>query len=249
MDITGIIGFGAFTVPAAPGGLYTPDSVSNLFSWWDPSDAATITLGSGNDVTQLADKSGNGYHATAGSNYPQTGGAINSRNALSYNGTSHRLVIPAGWRSLSNGDCTVIGVAKSANASATNQHIFCGTSGLNRFRVEPNRSSTGNVTGTCGTANAVKTVTFDTNIHAYVLRVSGSTAEIFYDGGTATTAAAVAFTMSDSVIGAFGNGTSDFWNGTIGPLFSYSRALTNTEVNGLGNDYCAGVWGSSWSNI
>lgn len=74
--------------------LWTPADLPNLYMWFDPSDATTITL-SGSDVTQIDDKSGNGYHATQPtiSSAPQWGTAtINGRNVLDFNKTNNYMV-------------------------------------------------------------------------------------------------------------------------------------------------------------
>ena len=47
-------------------GSWTPASLSNLHSWFDFSDATTITKDGSNRVSQVNDKSGNGNHLTQG---------------------------------------------------------------------------------------------------------------------------------------------------------------------------------------
>lgn len=60
-----------FVLPVAgePGGngggeAWSPADLTSLTHWYDPSDATTVTL-DGSAVDQLADKSGNGYHASS----------------------------------------------------------------------------------------------------------------------------------------------------------------------------------------
>ena len=47
-----------------------PDSVSNLFAWYDFQDSSTITLTGGTDISQVLDKSGNDYTLTPKINPP-----------------------------------------------------------------------------------------------------------------------------------------------------------------------------------
>ena len=56
-------------IPAASKGVWSPTGLPGLAVWLDPSDAATVTL-SGNEVTALADKSGNGRDAAVVASYP-----------------------------------------------------------------------------------------------------------------------------------------------------------------------------------
>lgn len=55
------------TATSANAALWTPDGLGgiSLQAWWDASDASTITEGTPGTVQAWADKSGNGYNATA----------------------------------------------------------------------------------------------------------------------------------------------------------------------------------------
>jgi hypothetical protein len=77
--------------PVASG--FNPKSIGGLVGWWDPSDASTVLLNSGN-VEQLNDKSGLARHATqtTPNNRPAYSGTINGRNVMTFDGTNDRLV-------------------------------------------------------------------------------------------------------------------------------------------------------------
>jgi len=84
---------GAVDTTELPDPTWLPSSEASLLSWHDASDATTIT-NSGDDVSALADKSGNGYtfSEATDTNQPHTGTrTINSLNVLDFNGTTHRL--------------------------------------------------------------------------------------------------------------------------------------------------------------
>ena len=75
---------------------WTPADISTAL-WLDAADTSTIT--SGTPVSQWADKSGNGNHATQGTaaNQPVTGNrTVNGVNALDFNGSSHVMALPDG---------------------------------------------------------------------------------------------------------------------------------------------------------
>jgi len=71
--------------PVAPA-AWTPASLPGLLTWYDASNAGSITQ-SGGLVSQLNDLSGHGYHATqpTGANQPTTGSVtLNGNNTLTF---------------------------------------------------------------------------------------------------------------------------------------------------------------------
>ena len=79
--------------PLASG--FNPRSIVGLELWLDASDASTLTL-AGSSISEIRDKSGNGWAAVqaVGANQPTYNAtAINGRGAAVFNGTSSRLTI------------------------------------------------------------------------------------------------------------------------------------------------------------
>lgn len=77
----------------AASATWTPASVSGLRLWLDPSDAASITQ-SGGLVSQINDKSGNGFHMVqaTGPAQPTTGTrTINGLNVLDFDGATDEM--------------------------------------------------------------------------------------------------------------------------------------------------------------
>ena len=75
------------------GGLWTPANLTNLVAWYDASDVSTVTL-NGSNVSQIDDKSGNGYHVAQSSGADQplyANGVINGLNAIQGNGVAAHL--------------------------------------------------------------------------------------------------------------------------------------------------------------
>lgn len=73
----------------APGVPWTPAAISTAM-WLDASDAATITVASGSNISQWADKSGNARHAVMASApaQPTTGNTLGGKNAIYFNGVT-----------------------------------------------------------------------------------------------------------------------------------------------------------------
>ncbi len=74
--------------PRATG--FNPRSLSGLLAWYDPSDASSVTL-NGSNISQLADKSGNGRNATQSTAAVQPARVSAVQNGLSvcrFNGTT-----------------------------------------------------------------------------------------------------------------------------------------------------------------
>jgi len=79
------------------GGIWNPLLVSPV-AWYDASDASTITFGTGNNVAQWDDKSGNEYHMSQGSSSKQPewgkeGIQINGMNVIHYADTLAQMLI------------------------------------------------------------------------------------------------------------------------------------------------------------
>jgi hypothetical protein len=63
-----------------------PDEIDGLTLWLDANDASTFTYGTGTEVTQWRDKSGNSNHANAGTTKrPERNATLGSRTAVSFN--------------------------------------------------------------------------------------------------------------------------------------------------------------------
>ncbi len=74
--------------PTIVSGAWTPASLPSVRSWWDASDTASITSSSG-AVSQINDKTGNGFHLTqtTAAAKPTTGSrTVNSLNVLDFDG-------------------------------------------------------------------------------------------------------------------------------------------------------------------
>jgi hypothetical protein len=78
---------------------FDPSDIAGLDLWIDVSDASTITFGTGTDVAQIDDKSGNGYHFTqaTGAAQPPRDGTQNSLATLQFDGVNHFIASSTGF--------------------------------------------------------------------------------------------------------------------------------------------------------
>jgi len=99
-------------------------------TWYDASDSSTITETS-NRVSQLDDKSGNGYHLVqaTGADQPLTNSVtLNSLNGLFFDGTTEFMDTNSNMPALGTSDMTLLFVARIYNDSTTNKCFMTASS-------------------------------------------------------------------------------------------------------------------------
>jgi hypothetical protein len=110
---------------------FQPSSITGLKAWYDPSDTTSITSSSGK-VSQINDKSGNGYNLVqaTSANQPTTGTrTINSLNVLDYTAVVQTLIngTPSNWTFMSNtSGSSIFAVFKFDNLSQRNGVYYTG---------------------------------------------------------------------------------------------------------------------------
>jgi hypothetical protein len=110
---------------------FNPTEIPGLESWWDASDAASVTLDSGR-ISQLADKSGKGRHAantTSGSTQPSyVTGARNGLNVARFAAASvQRLVVgssTAAYNFLHNGTPSWVATVSAYGTSDNPGNVY-----------------------------------------------------------------------------------------------------------------------------
>lgn len=116
-----MIGGGAVIDAPAASSAFTPASLSP-HSWWDPSDATTVTL-NGSNVSQIDDKSGNDHHLTQVVAIDQpayTAAGQNGLHVITFDGVTEFLEAStaADWTFLHDGtDYLIALVAKVTSAT------------------------------------------------------------------------------------------------------------------------------------
>ncbi len=152
--------------------LWTPTETTTAL-WFDAADASTITETSGN-VSQWADKSGNGRNATqaTGAAQPDSGGTHNGLNTINFNGSSEffRLGTGLDWMAANathtafvmlNATDNRTDIYGANNPSAADASLHIGFGGdtsyrMNRWGNDFGTGTTANFDSTAGAFNSLR---------------------------------------------------------------------------------------------
>lgn len=238
-----------FFVPQS--GIYYPSAISGLKAWYDAADSSTF-LQSGGRVSQWYDKSGNNYHAVQPNSgkRPFTGTrTMNGQNVLDFDGIDDDFILPSELYAVPTGNNTVITVI-ATDAATTIQRLFNGTISTNSKWGLSYYNSTGNLASFNNTINAPVNlaITGNTNPHVDYMIRSGSNLRTGMDGTETNANNAADVTVDKLLIGATGNESSQFFDGKIAEIIVYNAALSNADMNRLG-EYFTAKWGISWTNL
>ena len=215
-----------------------PSTISGLQLWLDAPDVDTLTV-TGNDVTQWDDKSGNGNHAvqTIGGDRFQTGQAtLNGLNVLTNTGTNVNILLPSALHTISNGDNTLILVARATGING--RSTIRGRQSINpsavRYFIESRDNATTLLVRHLGASGITGTTNHGETWQMFGLRRSNDILDALYSTGIAATGSdATSFIMEDFRVG-FGFDYAE--------LMIYNRALTNAEIATL-QAYIQDKWG------
>lgn len=231
---------------------FSPTDISNLELWLDADDATTITESSGS-VSQWDDKSGQGNHATQGTaaKQPTTGTRTqNSKNVIDFDKTGDGENMDLTYASLLatiSSDVTVFVVA-AKDDSASNFDVFIGgedSVGANKAFV--GQSATTFIWDWGG--DNITSIDDDEDPHVFhLVRENGVDIEAYLDGVSQGTASLSSDTLTVLTIGAMEAGGEFDLNGMIAEVIIYTRDLTASEQNQVGN-YLSDKWGITWTNL
>lgn len=234
-------GFDVNTVPV----------VDHLVAWFDAADANTITESSG-DVSQWDDKSGNANNASQGtaSNQPLlVADAANGHPVIRFDGVDNFLSLPSVIISGSTLRTAFFVIRRADNGAA--QTFFSLTTAtsnifiygrnpvdiIGSYQISSKRDFTGSVADP--TDFFVLThVTPTTNISTSEMRIDGSNLSV------QSTNAGVFNTSSSgtSSIGRWRSGNPQYFDGDLGEIIIYDKALSNSEILSV-ESYLAVKWG------
>lgn len=252
-----------------PGGDFEPTELADC-KLWLRADPGNITLGTGANVTQWNDLSGNGNHATQvdGSDCPQfsaSEAALGNRPAVSFL-TADWLAANGVASSLTGQDApyTIFTVISLDGTGGANQALWSagkiasntqydysyvemsGTHGR-RSRQDDSSTPTGAFSFSGVYANPTISVdwfdggaggTKNTTQH---IGTTGTEKTQAYDVGT--------ITITRFTIGALGRSSNaNYLDGDIGEQIVFARALTDAQINLVGN-YLAARYGLGWTDL
>jgi RHS repeat-associated protein len=258
---------GSTTISAGTLRLWPSPVSSGLQYWYDPSDASTVTTTTGNRVTQINDKSGNGRNAAESTNgpiYTASNSTFNNLGTLTYNNANQWLasVNPTCLNSSSYTLMVVEGKTVAGNAyfigtsRNTNPGLSFGWLTDTDFNLEQDANHELDWTS-APAYNSTQVARAWTGI--YDSSAWSSTGlYIFMNGGTARASMAEQWTFSDLTSSDYLIlGTGKCWKGKykgdLGEILIYNRALSDTE-RATNETYLQGKWGisggtlSSWTS-
>lgn len=237
------------TTPVEITAGFNPTDIADLFAWFDPSDTSTIT---DTGTLTMTSKEGSAFTLTSTGTEKPSQSNLNGLNAFNYDGTNDRMGFSSAFDAIDASVSTRFVVVKS-NKTTDTQTIMQSNTGLStnytlRWYDGFDFLITNNSTAF---TFASKSLNPDTNTHVFISKQTGSgagTIAVTYDGqpfGTASASALIAPTHG-CFMGMENN--SNYFSGYIAEIVVYDRALTDSEINQVGN-YLADKWGITWTNI
>lgn len=256
-----------FAGPAVP--PPTPALPAGYVAWYDLSDLSTLTDVGGGEISQVDDKSGNGYHLVQGSAgaRPHSGvRTINALDCLDFDGgdrldsATGPVFVPANGITLA-----VLFVADTLPASAGLFYVArASASDLNGLEIETRSTRAGFAWGdgragthSTGTYNAQHTgtsilatattsllvLTMD-NSTGPIFRLNGSPLSPSNYSGSLTIANFLSNLAGNQMVPSMGSRSTAFsapFNGAIGEAAIYATALTGSDLTDL-ETYLVGKW-------
>jgi hypothetical protein len=251
-----------YTTDAGPvSAVSSPTEIGGCALWLDGADssAASMTL-NGSLVETWKDKSGNGrdFTATGTARPTLTATAINSRSAVTFNGSSTTMTGNTAAQDVIRNlaGYTVFKVLRTATVAVGERFAFgVGITVLFRSGQTDSRSSIGgrrvggdtleSVIGTSGELTAGAAFVQSAVVNHTAQSLTGLRNGTTYAADTTYMAAGVSDNVASSVsVGTQAGGTFGFWNGEIAEIVVFNTALSTTDRSRV-EAYLAAKWGIS----
>jgi hypothetical protein len=227
------------------GALWTPKQIPTVF-WYDPSDAATITT-SGASITQVTDKSGNGYTLsviTAGKIAPTIGTrTLNGLNVFEYALPDPNNQVLENNSFTYNQVSTPLNIAMifrtDAEVVATQDFFFSGTEdAVNRLAVRKTQLNAVQMLG-AGTAVVTPNGTAPDNQDFILVTKWNSTLSQLRLNGSLLSSGNIGTTNFSSINLGASEGEASSIEGYIAEVISFADSTQQERVEG----YMAWKWG------
>ena len=223
--------------------LWTPDKITTAL-WLDADDSSTIALDGSSNVEQWNDKSGNARNASQSTSSARPSvatAALNSLDALDFNGSSEFLTVG----SLAESQPThYFAVAKTRSpTTGGRQYLFDGAGGLNTTRnLCAMRGNSVNRYGGWANGWFDHSVSTDANFHVIGLLFDGSGSSIGVDGAVESVSTGTNNLSLGLNIGTNYEAEIDWLDGQIAELIVCSGALSSEDREKM-EGYLAHKWG------
>ena len=216
-----------------------PVKGSNLVAWFDATDDATFSYGSGSNVARWDDKSGNEHHLYQDvvASSPVRSGSFNSQPIVVFDGTNDFL------RTSSSIDLTsssTMFVVVRSYTSVSDAGVISINDSLSSGITIHNGNLAYFYFGSGGQAVSISVATSETNILTKVWNGETSGDRVAYKNGTKSTVNGV---MSDTnASGPLRVGLqSSYLNGLIGEILIYDKNLSDDDINKV-HTYLQNKW-------
>jgi hypothetical protein len=246
----------ALLLAAAGGGSADPvlPIQTNLIFWYDANDFASFSFGSGSNVSQWSDRSGNGNHlvqATDGLR-PQRTGTLNGRSTVDFDGTDNWMV-STGNVTLPGDQSFYIVVEPDTN---NNDIVFEHSANWNSFSgqlftVDSSTQWGSGIRRAGGTADAKGFTTRTAGAHLISVTMDGTHANhAMWQDGAALTGATAASQNDNEGTGTANtglyvgsrNGSGFFFDGKIAEFIMYDATHNTTDRQTI-ETYLLDKWG------
>lgn len=212
--------------------VFHPEEISGLSLWYDPQDASTITE-SGGKISQMDDKSSNGYDATqgTGANQPSymTVGGIDS---VVFDRSNSNYMVADAAASLCLSPYTIFMVGEAVSHVL---QFFCSfhltNSNRNLFGLTAGGSARWVMFDTTSFYNIADAEDYIDQRLVVTVLVNNSSATCYTNlDEQLSPAASLPITANRFSLGMEWDASpSDFWDGTFQQLLIYNRILSNNE--------------------
>lgn len=224
------------TLSTVAGGAWTPAALPGLVCWYDATVAASITSSSGN-VSQWNTLGGSasGAHLTqaTGASQPNTGGTINSKNAITFNGTSDWMAVT--FTTVAQ-PLTVLMVSRNDNASSG----CWADSNDSANRTTTYVSGTNQILLYAGTATGVAATFAATIPFQFVAVFNGASSMVYKNGTVGATVNPGAQGMHGLTVGADPSRAA-LLSGVVGEFAVASGVISSGDRTSW-NTYCTTKW-------
>jgi hypothetical protein len=245
--------------------LFSPLELPTATMWVDADDAATVTVGTSNLISQWDNKANPSKNFTQSVSAEQPrydSSVINGRNAVYFQNTANQIM--RGSTNWVQSQYTFALVARNFTAIATNgaqYGIFSlSSASTNRLYLMYGAAVTagdrtehlvnsggGNVRTGTNSNYAAGTDTI------FMIKLSSATLMLYIGGSLFTNSGTLdgaSFSPNNElVLGArFGTSLTSYLDGYIAEYLVYNTALTSAQMNTLGG-YLSTKWGASWANV
>ncbi len=223
---------------------FSPSSVTGLEVWIDAQDATTLTLTGGSNITEVRDKSSNGYIFSNATGFTYNASTFNTSYPSFYNGTSGgNRHLGSNTQILENQPMTVFTVARAINTNWAN--LFDAAIGNTRMTIYNDQDLGGRQGMFAGSVLTAPTNYFLNSNTIMDFYFSTTNSLMFVNGNTTAVQSGTVGTnsLSTLIIGNHNAVTkTQNWNGHICEMLFFTGPLPLRDRQNV-EGYLAWKWG------